>query len=154
MQLSKTNNLLFSDRYRIQRHMLYWLCYLLVWTTYWTVVHLTFFQNFLKMLVWLPAFMLFTYPVIYLIVPKLLLKNKYLPFIGVMLTWGVFGWILNSYFRVYVFFPITEWAHVPHGTTVAEPSSFLCMTTTSGCMTISSLTKRWVKKQQDWLQAE
>jgi LytS/YehU family sensor histidine kinase len=37
---------------------------------------------------------------------------------------------------------------------IANPATFLCMTTTAACMSISTLAKRWFIKQQEWMQAE
>jgi hypothetical protein len=98
--------------------------------------------------------MLYSYPLAYFAVPQLLLKSKYVHFFLFMVVWYFFGWYLNIYFRIYVFFPYTEYLHIHHGELIVEPSSFLCLTTTGGCMTISSIAKRWAKKQQEWFRAQ
>lgn len=145
------NNFIFSPTYRFARHFTYWVCYLLVWTCYWTVAtDATFIHNAFKMLVYLPAFLAFTYPLVYGVVPRLLLKSKYFQFILFVLCWGVAGWFFNALYRAYIFLPAQPWAGFPllyHN--IYEPASFLCMTTTAGCITISSFTKRWVIKQKE-----
>jgi LytS/YehU family sensor histidine kinase len=98
--------------------------------------------------------MLYSYPVAYLVVPKLLLKGRYLLFVITMLMWGVVGWYLVIYYSVYIFFPLIDQPQLANGIKVAEPGSFFCMTTTVGCMTVITLAKRWVKKEREWLDAE
>jgi LytS/YehU family sensor histidine kinase len=90
----------------------------------------------------------------YYIVPKWLLTGRYTIFFLAVIVWGVFGWYLNIYYRLGVFFPVFDNLNWEHSTYAAEPASFLCMTTTVGSMSVSSLAKRWVKKQQEWFQAE
>ncbi len=145
---------LLEARYHWHRHILYWTAYLILWAAYWSVITVPFHQSLVKMLIWCPAFMLFAYPIAYLFVPRLLLNYRYGSFLLVMIGWGVLGWYFNIFFRANVFFPLTELAGIWHGPDPRDPTSYLCMTTTAGSMTISSLAKRWVKKQQDWLQAE
>ncbi|MEO6868865.1 MAG: histidine kinase [Ginsengibacter sp.] len=145
------NNFIFSSKYRLVRHFTYWFFYLLVWACYWTVANdATFIHNAFKMLLWLPAFMAFTYPLVYLVVPRLLLKSKYFQFILFVLCWGVAGWYFNAFYRAYIFLPAQSLAGFPlMYKIIYDPNSFLCMTTTAGCLTISSFTKRWVLNQRE-----
>ena len=148
------NDFIFSRKYRLRRHISYWLCYYLLWTCYWTLVGSTFAENLLRLLVWMPVFFIYSYPIAYVVVPKLLLKDKFPLFILSVIAWGIFGWYFNIFFRQYVFFPFCDWFKIWHDPYVRNPVSFLCMTTTAGCMTISTFTKRWLKKQQEWYQSE
>ncbi|HYC28720.1 MAG TPA: hypothetical protein VEB42_07885, partial [Chitinophagaceae bacterium] len=108
------NDFAFSPNYRLQRHILYWFVYLVLWACYWTMVHQPFPVNFLKMVLWLPVFVLYSYPLAFYAVPKWLLRGKYLPLIAGLISWGIFGWYLNIYFRQYVFFPVFNWLHLEH----------------------------------------
>ena len=144
----------FSPQYRLKRHVAYWACYVLIWSSYWTLVGSTFPHNVVRILMWLPIFMFYSYPVAYIAVPKLLLKNKYVTFSLVIIAWGILGFYINIYFRGYLFFPISLKLGMEIYGSVDNPATFLCMTTTAGCMSISTLAKRWFIKQQEWLQAE
>lgn len=148
------NDFAFSPKFRLQRHLLYWVVYLCLWAGFWTMVGLTYPQNLFKMLIWCPAFMLYSYPLAYYAVPKWLLTGRYFTFSLVVIGWAIFGWYLNIYFRIGVYFPLFDRFGLPHSNLLAEPASFLCMTTTVGSMSVSTLTKRWIKKQQEWYQAE
>jgi LytS/YehU family sensor histidine kinase len=89
------------------------------------------------------------------VVPRFLLKAKYLQFLAIILCWGVAAWYFNAFYRATVFIPAQEWAlGAAANKTIYEPASFLCLTTTAGCMTVSTLVKHWIKKQQEWMQAE
>ena len=103
---------------------------------------------------WLPIFMFYSYPVAYIAVPKFLLKNKFLSFSLIIIGWGILGLYINSYFRGYIFFPISLKLGMEIYGSVDNPATFLCMTTTTGCMSISTLAKRWFIKQQELMQAE
>ena len=148
------NQFLFAKRYHISRHLVYWACYLLLWAGYWTLVQGPFYKNVERMLIWFPVFMAYSYPVAYIAVPRLLLKSRYITFALVIIGWGILGWYFNIYYRGVAYFPLADWMHIQRGTAKIEPASFLCMTTTVGSMTISTLAKHWVKKQREWLQAE
>jgi sensor histidine kinase YesM len=107
------------------------------------------------MLVWLPVFMMYSYPLMYWVVPKFLLKGKYFLFITVVLMWGVLGWFINIYFRLYIFIPIQEAMHyekIIRGGPV--PGSYLCLTTTAAGAVIITVFKHWILKQRQWLKAE
>jgi two-component system sensor histidine kinase AlgZ len=156
MNVVEANNFVFSSKYRLHRHILYWSCYLLVWTVWWTLVHhYSFPRNLLHMLLWLPVFMLYSYPLMYYIVPKFLLKERYVAFGLIMIGWGFIGWYINVFYRAQVFIPIQEALgfKIIHRT-IPEPTSFLCMTTTAACVTVTSLMRHWLRKQREWLQAE
>lgn len=144
----------FSPRKRLLRHSVYWCCYVLVWSSYWTMVGSTFPHNLIRILMWLPIFMLYSYPIAYLAVPQLLLKNKVFSFSLIIICWGIIGWYVNSSFRAYLFFPISLKFGMEIYGGVANPATFLCMTTTAGCMSISTLAKRWFIKHQELMQAE
>ena len=148
------NDFIFSPRYRLWRHLSYWTCYVLVWACYWSLLISTYPENIIRMLVWIPVFATFSYPIAYIAVPKLLLKGRFAHFVLSMIIWGVIGFITVMYYKVHIYHPVMTWADVLHEVNPKHPGSFLCMTTTAGCMAVSSLTKRWILKQQQWMRAE
>ena len=150
----KTNEFVFSSRYKLLRHVLYWVLTLIVWACYWTLVRVSFIDGLLGVAFWLPLLMLYTYPVAYIALPKLLLKSKYVLFALVIIFWGISGWYFSIFYHEYVYFPLADYLKVAHGSQVEDPESFFCMTTSVGCMSMCFLTKRWLQKQQEWLEAE
>jgi len=91
----------------------------------------------------------------YWVLPKFLLKGKYVQFGIIILLWFIAGWLLNYVYRIYFFIPVQEYLHVknivPGGW---QPGSFLLLTTAAGLTSIIVLFKYWFKKQQEWMQAE
>src|SRR5690606_27864731 len=107
------------------------------------------------MLLWLPVFLLYSYPLVYWVIPKILLKGKYLQFGLIILLWGIAGWFINFLFRTYIFIPVQvamQLSDIKKGGWV--PGSYLCMTTTATGISLTSLFKYYLKKQQDWVQSE
>jgi len=91
----------------------------------------------------------------YWVLPKFLLKGKYLQFGIIILFWFVLGWFLNYLYRVYFFIPLQEFLKfesiVQGGW---QPGSFLLLTTAAGITSLIVLFKYWYQKQQDLMQAE
>lgn len=155
MDLLSKSNFIFSPRYRLTRHIVYWVLDMLIWATFWTVSVHTFWHNLFKMVVWLPVFMLYSYPIVYWVVPRILLKGRYLWFIAIVLFWGVVGWYVNALFRLYIFVPVQEAMHFKNvfkGT--KDPAGYLCLTTTTSGTVIFAIFKHWVQKQEQWLQVQ
>ena len=137
------------------RHVLYWSIHILIWAGFWTFSQNTYLRNLFHMLLWLPVFIIYSYPISYWTVPKLLLRGKLASFVVVILCWGVAGWFINYLFRTYIFIPVQEVLNLKN---IAKggwvPGSFLCMTTSAGSTGILVLFKHWMLKQQQWMQAE
>ena len=146
---------IFSPRYRVWRHVIYWSLDLAIWAGFWTLTQYTYGRNLYHMLVWLPVFMLYSYPLAYWIVPRILMRGRYLMFTGILLLWGIAGWYINIYYRIYVFFPAQE--AMGFGNIIKfgpMPGSYLCLTTTTGGILFFTILKQWIKKQQEWMQTE
>ncbi|HEU4632545.1 MAG TPA: histidine kinase [Flavisolibacter sp.] len=105
------------------------------------------------MALYIPVFIIYSYPVSHIAVPKLLLKGRYLTFLSFVILWIIVGWYLNVYFLKYIFISALEQLGLPHG---AENTAlgFHCMVITAACFSALSLLKHWMKKQQEWLRAE
>jgi hypothetical protein len=113
----------------------------------------TFTDNFIRIGLWIPVFTLFSYPVSYIAIPKLLLKGKYLIFLSSLVIWLVVGWFLSVYFLRYISAPLLDRMNMPHGDDY-EWQCFLCVITTAACFSSLSLGKQWLLKQRDFLQAQ
>ncbi|HEX7847658.1 MAG TPA: sensor histidine kinase [Chitinophagaceae bacterium] len=151
------NNFIFSSRYRIWRHLLYWSFHICVWAAFWVVmgVPLSYGRQLLNMAMWVPAFILFGYPLVYGAIPHLLLKGKVLEFFLVTLAWGAVGLFIDSGYRSYVLIPLQE-AMGLNNILPRGPLAFcyLCMTTSAASPMIIKFFKLWTIKQREWMSAQ
>ncbi|RYE34057.1 MAG: histidine kinase, partial [Sphingobacteriales bacterium] len=155
MNVSKANDLLLSPRYRVLRHLLFWLTHTLLVSFVWYHVGRSFERNFFQGLFWVPVRMIYCYPLIYWVLPTYLLKGRYLLFTFIILLWGVGGFFLNYIFRAFVFIPLQEVLRFdPIDRNAWNPNSFLVLTTTAGIVCIIFLFKHWLLKQHEFMQAE
>jgi hypothetical protein len=151
------NDFIFSPRYRVWRHIIYWSFHITIWAIFWMVmgVPVSFGRQLLNMLMWVPAFILFGYPLVYLAIPYLLLKEKLWQFLLVILAWGAAGLYIDSGYRSYILIPLQEAMGLdnilPRG-----PLAFcyLCMTTSAASPMIIKFFKLWSIKQREWLYAQ
>ena len=157
MQSIPYNNFIFSPRYRVWRHVFYWSFHTAIWAAFWVVmgVPLSYGRQLLNMIMWVPAFILFGYPLVYGAIPHLLLKGKVLTFFFITLAWGVVGLFIDAGYRSYVLIPAQEAMGLdnilPRGPLAF---CFLCMTTSAASPMIIKFFKLWTIKQQDWMRAQ
>jgi two-component system sensor histidine kinase AlgZ len=112
-------------------------------------------QQLFLALLWLPARMLYCYPLMYWLTPKFLLKGKYMQFGIIILLWFIAGWFFNYLYRAYFFIPIQDALHfknIVRGNW--QPGSFLLLLTAAGLTSFCVIFKYWFRKQQEWLKAE
>ena len=151
------NELIFSSRYRIWRHVSYWFIHITIWATFWIVMDApgSYGRHLLNMTMWIPAFIMFSYPLVYFAVPWLLLQGKVFQFFLFVLAWGGVGLYIDSGYRSYVLIPLQEAMGLdnilPRG-----PLAFcyLCMTTSAASPMIIRFFKMWTLKQNDWIHAQ
>jgi len=153
VNMIKTNEFIFSPKYRLLRHVSFWLLWLFGWTCFLTMIWSTFTDNFIRIGLWIPAFIIFSYPVSYIAVPKLLLQGKYPLFLAAIISWLAIGWYLSVYFLKYISAPVLDLMDMPQGDDYAW-QCFLCVVTTAACFSSLSLGKQWLLKQREFLQAQ
>ena len=137
--LSKINTFLYKDfifspRYKVWRHVIYWSFHVTVWGTFWVLMGATtsIWRNIFNMILWVPAFIFFAYPLAYISVPRLLLKGKLWQFFLLILAWGAYGLYHNFAYRNYIYIPLQEalgFEFIPKAGLQAH--SYLCMTTSA-----------------------
>jgi len=149
----KTNEFIFSPKYGVLRHVSFWLLWLFGWAGFLTMLWSTFADNFIRIALWIPVFIIFSYPVSFIAIPRLLLKGKYGVFLGSILIWLAVGWFLSVYYLKYVSAPVLTRMGMPPGEGYAW-QCFLCVMTTTACFSSLSLGKQWLLKQRDFLQAQ
>src|SRR5689334_18362648 len=153
MSRLQTNEFTFSRKYRVLRHLSFWLLWVLGWACFLTMIWSSFADNLIRIALWVPVFTAFSYPITKIAIPKLLLKGKYLVFAGAIICWLMVGWYLSLYYLKYVSAPVLTHMHKPIGDGYAW-QCFLCVLTTSACFSALSLGKQWLQKQKEFLQAQ
>ncbi len=152
------NDLIFSPRYRVWRHVLYWFIHINLWTIFWLImspVDTSYARTLFNMFLWVPVFILFSYPFVYWAIPHLLLNGKVVQFFLLILAWGVVGLYINSGFRTYLYVPLQEalgFDFIPRKG--PQPHSYLCMTTSAASPMIIKFFKLWTTRQRNWVQAQ
>lgn len=154
MKTFNTIDFIFSPRYRVWRHVVFWSVDAIFFAFLYSNL-LGFWRALFQNLLWMPARFFYTYPLILWVVPKYLLKNKFLQFTLIAIIWAVAGWFLNFYFRVYFFIPVQEYLKFnPIVQGGGQPGSYLVLVLTAAGACLCVLFKYWLKTQQQWIQAE
>jgi two-component system sensor histidine kinase AlgZ len=152
-----SNEFIFESRYRVWRHIIYWSFHITIWATFWFMVGTpgSFGRWLLNMLMWVPAFILFSYPLVYGAIPHLLLKGKVSLFFISMLAWGGVGLFIDSGYRSYLLIPLQEAMGLDHIIS-RGPLAFcyLCMTTSAASPMAIKFFKLCTIKQREWMQAQ
>jgi sensor histidine kinase YesM len=144
---------LFAAKYRVLRHTAFWLSHVVFSLLVFNSFDLS--KNLLAEVVWLPVRMLYCYTLIYWFLPKFLLKERYLAFGLIIIFWFIAGWFLNGLFRAYVFIPLQDALGFKKiNRNPWQAGTYLDSFLAAGAGGIIVLFKLWMKKQQDWMQAE
>ena len=104
---------------------------------------------------WVPAFIIFSYPLVYGAIPHLLLKGKIVEFFLVVLGWGAVGLYIDVGYRNYVLIPMQESMGLKNIIS-RGPLAFcyLCMTTSAASPMLIKFFKLWTIKQRQWMQVQ
>jgi sensor histidine kinase YesM len=161
----KENAFIFSSKYFVRRHIVFWLVHIIVVSIIYSGTLITktsgWGELFLTSAIWVLPYILYAYPIMYWFIPKYLLKEKYIQFALILIGWAVFGWFLNYMSRAYVLNPFRDYfklsaaaGSIPTNRNPWAPGSYFTMNTMAGFCCMIVLFKYWLKKQQEWMQAE
>ena len=104
---------------------------------------------------WVPVFILFSYPLVYGAIPHLLLRGKVSLFFLVVLAWGAVGLYIDSAFRSYIYIPLQEAMGLDHILPRGPLAvCYLCMTTSAASPMIVKFFKLCTIKQREWMRAQ
>ncbi len=157
MEKNQPNAFVFSSKYRVLRHVVFWIVHIIVFSfIFKSTVSNSLGKVFLVSFIWVPGYILYTYPVMYWLLPQYLLKGKNVQFTYIILLWGIGGWFYNYLYRSFILFPLESYIHAElmNKKNLWGAGSYLTMTTMLGIASMIVLFKYWVKKQQEWMQAE
>ena len=151
-----TNDFIFSKKYRVWRHVAFWILHTLFFAFFWQITNPDSEANWILTTgMWIPVRILYCYPLMYWVVPKFLLNGKYTQFAIIIILWFIAGYFLNYLFRAYVFIPLRDALHYESvNRNPWNTPSFLVLTTTAGMTSMMVLFRYWFRKQQEWMQAE
>jgi len=151
------NDFIFSPRYRVWRHVIYWSLHMMIWAAFWMIMYPSsaYGRQLFNQFLWIPAFIFFGYPLVYGAIPHLLLKGRVFLFFLVILAWGGIGLYIDEGYRSYIYIPIQEAIGLdyilPRGPLA---SCYLCMTTSAASPMIIKFFKLFTIKQRDWMQVQ
>src|SRR6188768_1606253 len=146
------NPFIFSPKYRLLRHFVFWTVHILIFTFVFWPSKGNQGAHLLVSTMYAVLFIVYCYPVMYWIIPKYLLKQKYLRFAVIMFSWGVAGMFWMYISRIYIYFPIANMLHFETGNKNPwAPASLLTMNLMTGFASMIVLFKYWMKKQRDFL---
>lgn len=155
MEVYQENPFVFSRRYRLLRHLLFWLLHLLVFSFLFRLPGRSYWTMNLISAIWVPACMLYSYPLMYYFIPRVLLGGKYSGFLLILLAWGVGGYFLNYAYRSFLLFPLMDYFKIEMGSRNPwATNSYLTMNVMAGFGSMIVLFKNWFRKQVDLLRAE
>ena len=151
----------FSKQYRVVRHGIFWLVHIVVFSFLYKVPAQSWWLQHAQSAVWAIAFIMYGYPIMYVFIPRFLLKEKLVQFIAILLMWGIAGYFFNHLYRKYVYFSFNELLNAEMGLPLASsnsnpwaPSGYIVMNLMAGYGSMIVLFKYWVKKQKEFLLAE
>lgn len=151
------NDFIFSSHYRVLRHGLFWVVHTLLWAAVWVMIGTpgSYGRELINMAMWLPAFVLYGFPMAYWAVPHLLMKGKVVQFLLLILGWGIFGMFIDQWYRSYIYIPAQSVMGfediLPEG---PLPFCYLCLTTSAAIPMVIKFFKYWNSKQRDWLNVQ
>ena len=160
-----THSFVYSNntRYRLLRHSLFWIGWIIYFVSINSLrsgsgyigLNAFIWYTILEMLVLLSVDILFCYSVIYLLVPKMLLKEKYLSFFLFIGLFLLLDASVSSYFYTWIINPLRKWFALPEFKYIAFTdllrglNGVLMMT---GVATSIKFFKMWnIKKQELYL---
>jgi sensor histidine kinase YesM len=96
MKESLFKRIIFEKRYRLLRHVLFWVVIDLVYPTMDLGNHVSFVESYTIALVLTPQSIIYAYGVIYWLVPRYLITEKYGRFLLFFVIWVFVGLLLNA----------------------------------------------------------
>src|SRR5678810_447637 len=101
------NEFIFSSRFRLLRHVLYWSLHTILWTLLLNFIlsrnsgsqDFSLWHNLFNVSGWLPVVIPYSYLLAYIIMPKFLLREAFVQFIFVALLWIIAGAVSYTHLR-------------------------------------------------------
>ena len=148
---------IFAHQYRLWRHIAYWGCCLVLWPAFFKLIYpeSSFWQSMVINFAYLPAAVLFSYPLTYFAIPYLLLKGKFFRFIFACLAWAAVGFLIIYFVKFYIDIPLQK-AMIPGFVTGSgmPTENYFILTTSSAGFVVARFFKLWAIKSRDLQRAQ
>jgi two-component system, LytTR family, sensor histidine kinase AlgZ len=139
----------------VGRHVLFWMVQGVLIAMAWATGPYPLWQCLVASLAWMPVYIAYCYPFIFVVLPRFLLRGRYLQFGIIVLLWVVAGWFINYYFRLLIWIPVQEMLGF---TTInrnpGQQGNLFALIAVWCFVSTVVLFKHWLKKQQEFMQAE
>ena len=106
MQGGGFQKIIFADKLRWLRHLLFWVIYFIVFVGWFGFDINNYKTSIETTLVFTPANIIYIYGVVYWLVPKYLIKGKHLTFCLMFCVWMMAGLIMNYLSRYFILLPL------------------------------------------------
>ncbi len=137
---------------------MFWFLYLVTLTLFSLSNQANFQEALVAAAIYLPVHLIYTYTIIYWLVPRFLIKEKYGRFFLLYCCWCVAGLLLNFLYRYYIILPLREGRTGPPPNSdfrnVFAIFSFIVMNTVAMFGVFIKLFKYWHLEQKQKLHAE
>lgn len=159
MHITSASRIIFDKSLWWPRHLLFWISYCIVFTIFSFTNGLNLYEAFESTALWLPVHFIYTYFIIYFLVPRFLIKEQYGRFFIYYTCWALAGLLLNFLFRAFVLIPIRTGRPMPIdlGNVYREIFaifSFVILNTVAMFAVFIKMFKYWYGEQKQKLQIE
>ena len=153
------SRLIFERRYRLLRHILFWMVYLVVFSSLSASDLGKFVLGFYTTGIYLPEHLIYTYFILYWLVPRFMMKGKYGQFFVFYFAWAIVGLFLNFGYRYYILIPLRAFGPNP----TVGGSSFRQVFALFSCVVMNTVAmfgvfirmfKFWYMEQKQKMQIE
>ncbi|MEM8567476.1 MAG: histidine kinase [Bacteroidota bacterium] len=135
---------------RVGKHVLFWLCFITFFALLYGSFDEKYFQQFEIQLLYLPEKLLATYFTIYYLLPKYLLKERYMAFFGllalILIVSGLVHWVTAIYIEIPLFFPDEYWGPLWYPNKILKSATYIYPVVVLA--TLIKFFKHWYKYQQ------
>lgn len=135
---------------RVAKHILFWLGFITFFALLYGSFDEEYFKQFQIQLLYLPEKLLATYFTIYYLLPRYLLKEKYMSFFGllalILLVSGFVHWITALYVEIPLFFPNEHWGSLWYPNKILKSATYIYPVVVLA--TLIKFFKHWYKYQQ------
>lgn len=135
---------------RVGKHILFWLAFITFFAVLYGSFNEDYFKQFQIQLLYLPEKLLATYLTIYFLLPRYLLKEKYLTFFSllglILLISGYIHWVTAYFIEIPLFWPEADWGPLWYPNKILKSATYVYPVVVLA--TLIKFFKHWYKYQQ------
>lgn len=135
---------------RVGKHILFWLAFITFFAVLWGSFNDDYFLQFKLQLLYLPEKLFATYITMYILLPRLLLKERYILFflwaVIILLLAGVIHWLTAYYIERPIFYPYDSWGGFWHPAKILKSATHIYPVVVLA--TMIKFFEHWYRNQQ------